>query len=112
MKAAVVTLNIALHFALAVVLIWIVSWFYLGNEITYQNLQNHQLLSFLLRLAGGILFGICGQIIILIIDVVYNITRRNKADKLSIKKILMMSTICNILSSLVGTIIFFSNWVR
>jgi hypothetical protein len=108
MKTTALTINIVLHIALAAIIIWIVGWFYLGNELTYQNLQDHQPSSFLIRLVGAVLFGMCLQFVILIIDVVYNTSRKSKVDKLSIKKIILASTICNILSTLAGTVIFFA----
>lgn len=108
MKKVALAVTIGLHIALVIIVTWLTSWFYLGNETTYQDLQNHQLASFLLRLLGSIVLGLFCQLIILLIDFAYNLTQKGKMNKLNIKKVIIISCICNIVSSLAGTIIFFS----
>lgn len=91
------------------IIVWVGAFFYLGNQLTFDILKQTLFISFLRRFLGNFLFGIICQLPILVLNIIYNYTRWGRADKIEIRKLFIILTICTIISSLIGTFIFFSN---
>jgi len=108
MRALIIKIDFLLSLTLILIVGWTAAYFFLGSDETYLTLKNNLVESVFRRLIGSILFGLFCQLLILLVNFIYNSTRSKATDKINMKKLFIILSACTLVGSIIGTAIFFS----
>ena len=104
----------AINFSLILVSIlligFLISFFFLGSQLTYESQLEDLPNYFIRRFLGGITLGLILSVLILLVNILLNKILNDSGFKLF--KLFLISFISASISSLIGTIIFFNNWLE
>jgi hypothetical protein len=108
MKNVVRVFNIAYIVVLTILICLIRAFFFLGSHQTHDDIKKNLPYSFFPTLMGGLLIGLFGTIILLFVNFIYNRTIGKRKGEINMKQLLTTLIIATIISSLIGTTIFFT----
>jgi uncharacterized membrane protein required for colicin V production len=94
--------------ALSLLILSITGFFFIGSTETFDKQLMELPEYFLKRTAGGIVVGLLGCVIILIVNIFFN-RMTTVADKPSLKRIALATLLFSVISSIIGTAIFFNH---
>ena len=109
MRTALNSLNIIFIIALAIILCFLTAVFFLGSFETYNELRKNLPTSFFQRALLGLLTGVVGSMILISINLIYNTTVGKREGIINIRRLTIILGITVVVSSLIGSFIFFAN---
>jgi hypothetical protein len=82
--------------------------FFLGSEETYLQQTRDMPEYFVKRVGGGIAVGLFGCLLVIMGNLIFN-ARIEKAKRVSVLRLFLISLLASTISSAIGSVIFFSN---